>query len=68
MKLPEIGDTVRIRDTHPGYDKGRIGIVRGYRRDGKVRVRIGNNIWVFVKPENLEVLNVSAPPISGTAR
>jgi membrane protein implicated in regulation of membrane protease activity len=55
LKL-EIGDTVLILDTHPGYDKGRVGVVRGFRKDGHVRVRIEENIWVYVRPENLKVL------------
>lgn len=52
---PEKGDSVRILDTHPGYDKGRIGTVVGYRKDGHARVRIGPAVWAYVRPENLEV-------------
>jgi len=52
----EIGDTVLILNTHPGYDKGRVGVVRGFRKDGHVRVRIDSTIWVYVRPDNLKVL------------
>jgi hypothetical protein len=52
----DIGDSVRILNTHPGYDKGRVGEVRGFRKDGHVRVRIDINTWAYVRPENLKVL------------
>lgn len=53
---PQIGSRVLIKDTHPGYDKGRVGTVVGYRKDGRARVRIESCVWAYVRPENLQVL------------
>lgn len=55
----QIGDKVRILPTHQGLFKGHVGEVLGFTtRNGYfvARVKIKNQYWAHVRPENLKVL------------
>lgn len=54
--LPRHGDTVLISKSHSSYARGQRGVVWGFDRNGRVKVRIRAGWFARVLPENLAVI------------
>ncbi len=54
--LPKYGDTVAISRNHGSHARGMQGVVWGYDRNGRARVRISAGWFARVLPGNLTVI------------
>ena len=54
MIRPQIGDTVKISQKHPGFAKGHVGKVWSYTTDGRAIVKIRGGFRARVRIVNLE--------------
>lgn len=53
VEFPKVGDAVMVLT---GHNKNRKGTVLAYRKDGRLKVKLGDSWYAMVRPENLRVI------------